>query len=88
MTQYLCSVCNATYPTPEAAQACELRPVTHDRGAIVGSTVRILRGDGTGEFATVTSRWVDPERHEALISADLIHTWGTRVLGCDDYELV
>ena len=87
MTQYICSVCNVTHGTPEDAQACERRPVIHDLGAIPGATVRILRGDGTDELATVSSRWVDPERHEALISANLIHTWGTRILGRGDYEM-
>ncbi len=87
MTAYLCSVCNAPHGTPDAARDCEARPVIHDIGAIPGATVRILRGDGTGELATVTERWVDPERHEALISSNLIHTWGSRVLARGDYEM-
>ncbi len=88
MTQYLCSVCNATHGTPEAAQVCEARPVIHDIGAIPGATVRILRGYGTGELATVAERMVDDTDHGVAVVAQFkIPPCSYRYLEYGDYEM-
>lgn len=87
MTAYLCSVCNAPHGTPEAARDCEARPVIHDLGAIPGATVRILRGDGTGELATVIYQIVDIDDHSVAVTANRTAGRGYRYLEYGDYEL-
>ena len=95
VNRYQCEVCNRQYMTEKEAQACEARPVVHDRGVKVGDTVRITGGEATGKLARVTSIGIHepgwgPARydHSVFVTGDIIDSWGSRLLSFDSYEVL
>lgn len=95
ITTYQCEVCGKDFSDPGEAAACEARPVTHDRGVSVGDIVRVTTGDGSGQCARVTGLFVispgwGPSRydHSRAIVADMVDSWGSRMLTFDSYEVL
>ena len=96
ITKYKCETCGALYEYSRDAQTCESKPVTHDKGVVVGSVVRILSGDGAGSLAKVEQRYVIDKDwghrhwhrywHTVGINAKVIDGWGSRQLTFDEYE--
>ena len=94
---YTCEICGRAWGNESIALKCESRPVTQDKGVKVGDEVKILRGDGIGEIAIVTSVGIyDMEWghyawehywHTVFVVADL-PSGGTRQLSFDCYEPV
>lgn len=97
-TLYQCQHCKTKYASQYDAEQCEAHPVTQDKGAKVGSTVRILHGDGTGKLATVTDTFIYSRDwghyswktywHTIGVNAKLNDDWGSRRLTFMDYEVV
>ena len=55
ITKYICEKCNTSYFDEQSAVICESREVTEDKGAKIGDRVMILSGQGSGEFAKISS---------------------------------
>jgi len=96
-TQYACPVCGCQYETNSEAMDCASHPISENRGVGIGDVVRITRGDGRGEFAKVIrvgilSKYYGHYQWEKLwhtiyVEADLIESFGTRMLSFDNYEV-
>lgn len=95
-TQYVCECCGDVYLTEDAARTCEKKPISKGKGVSVGDIVLVTGGEGAGERAKVTSvsvagrsfghyQW---ERywHTIVLNADLVDSFGSRVLTFDQYE--
>jgi hypothetical protein len=92
----VCDLCGASYYTKEAAEECESVPVREDKGVSVGDIVLVTKGDGQGQEAQVKRTLVlDKDwghyranyyHHTVAVEADLIGSWGTRLLTCDNYD--
>lgn len=94
VTEYICETCGHSFGTEAAAQACEKRSVTHDKGVKVGDIIVITQGEGAGEKAKVTDRFIfgsdwGPSRysHTVGLNAALVNSWGSRQLTFDSYKL-
>ncbi len=95
--RYTCETCGTTYDTEDAARLCESRPVSQDKGAKVGDSIRIIRGEGQG-LAKVENRFIYDrawghyawERywHTVGLQAKCANGYGHRQLTFDDYEVV
>ena len=91
--EYQCEVCNKKYGTESRALKCEGKPVTYDKGTKVGDIVIITSGEGVGQKAEVTKLigigldW-GPEKywHTIALEADLVDSWGSRMLTFDSYK--
>ena len=98
LTLYQCEVCGEKYETRKRAEKCESKPVTQDKGARVGSIVRVLSGDGTGGLAKVTDVYVlsmewghyawERYWHTVAVNADLVSDLGSRMLTFDSYKIM
>ena len=98
VTRYKCSTCGKVYDSKASAEACEAKPVSHDKGVKVGDVVRITQGDGTGELATVETVYVVDREwgsyawerywHTVALIAKVNDGWGHRILTFDSYEYV
>jgi hypothetical protein len=93
--KYQCEVCGRVYDDKEDAARCETKPVQNDKGVKVGDGVLITRGDGAGKFAKVTAITVQERGwgpanydHSVALVADVIGSWGSRLLTFDSYEVV
>ena len=94
--EYICEICGSHFGTPDAAKLCETRPISEDKGVKVGDIVLITKGEGQGQQAKVTNRYIVTkdwghyqwERywHTVAVNADLIGSWGSRQLTFDSYE--
>ena len=92
---YQCEVCKHVYKDEDDALKCEERRVLQDKGVTVGDKVRILTGDGAGEYAIVKRRivfnriWGEGAWkrywHTVGLEADLVDQIGTRLLTFDAY---
>jgi hypothetical protein len=92
---YVCARCDQEYETESEALGCESKPITRDKGVVVGDIVMITGGQGAGCKAKVTNVYVIDKYwghyawkrywHTVAITADLIGQTGTRTLTCDDY---
>jgi hypothetical protein len=93
--KYQCEVCGRVYDDKEDAARCETKPVQNDKGVKVGDVVRITRGSGAGHLAKVTAITVHERGwgpaiydHSVALIADVIDSWGSRLLAFDSYEVV
>lgn len=96
--EYQCEVCGQTYEESAAAEKCESKAVSKNRGVKVGDRVKIINGDSSGSFAKVTRigifdyEWgnscADRYHHTIYLIADVIGSFGTRMLPFDSYEVV
>jgi len=93
--KYQCEVCDRIYRDKEDAVRCEAKPVQNDKGVKVGDVVRITRGSGAGQLAKVTAITVHERGwglaiydHSVALIADVIDSWGSRLLTFDSYEVV
>lgn len=93
--RFQCEKCRTWYDSSDAAQRCEKRPITQDRGVKVGDTIRIIRGDGQGRGVVESLFVIDKdwghyaaERywHTIGLTAKCADSWGHRMLTFDDYE--
>jgi len=94
---YQCSICEEEYGTEKEALDCESKPVTEDKGAKIGSRVKILSGQGEGQLATVDKILIFDkywghyawERywHTIGVTAKL-DSFGHRLLTFDDYKII
>lgn len=97
--RYQCEICKKIYDQKGFALKCESRPISQDKGVKVGDTVKILKGEGKGQLAKVSSTWLvdlwwghyaaDAYHHTVMIAADLEKNGrydGTRQLCFTDYE--
>lgn len=95
---FKCSVCGYAYSTEEDAASCGARTVSHDKGARVGDTVRILLGEGAGELATIERVRVAPREwgyylwerfwHTVVLTVRFNDGGFYRELTFEDYEVV
>jgi hypothetical protein len=93
---YVCEICGHEYEDEKQARDCEGRQITQDKGISVGDKVLITGGDGCGSLGLVKSVFVIDKYwghyawkrywHTIAISADIIGSYGTRMLTFDDYE--
>ncbi len=96
VTWYECDVCKARFIRPSSARACEAEPMRKDKGAKVGSIVKILTGEGKGQTAVVAKLGIIggdddfPARyhHTRMVEAVLISGRGSRSLLFPDYAVV
>ena len=97
-TTYKCEICGTPYGYKESALACEARAMTGDKGAQVGTKIRITTGQSVGKTATVTKRWIYDKEwghyawerywHTVGLSADIDNSPMSRQLTFDDYEVI
>lgn len=92
---YICEKCDAEYERPAQAIACEAKPITHDYGVTVDDVVVITSGQGKGKQAKVTKVfYIQPGwgpsiyDHSVALSADVIDSWGSRMLTFDSYQVL
>jgi hypothetical protein len=95
ITKYKCEICGRTYGEKDRAEKCEATPIQHSKGVKVGDVVRITRGEGAGSFGKVTGIHIQEVGwgpsiydHSVALVADVIDSWGTRLLTFDSYEVV
>ncbi len=96
VTTYQCEKCLTQYKNEKEALQCEAEPITQDKGVKVGDIVIITQGDGTGSKAKVTKTWIidrdwghyawEKYWHTVAISADIIGSYGSRMLTFDSYK--
>jgi len=97
LEKYKCEICHTLYDTEKESLECESKPITKNKRDIkVGDIVTILNGDGTGSKAKVTKTFVIDKSwgyyragsywHTIGINANIIGSWGSRMLTFDDYE--
>lgn len=97
-TTYQCEVCGEMYSSQAEAMICESQPLREDKGVQVGDTVRITAGDGAGQLAVVTHRYVLNKDwghyqyarywHTVAVNADIKGSGWSRMLTFDQYEKV
>lgn len=94
-TRYFCEACGGKFSQAKDALECESKPITQDKGAIVGSIVKILSGAGAGENARVERLFVcSPDygpqvyTHTRSLQVECIESFGHRHLNFDAYEVV
>lgn len=92
--RYQCEICGEKYSSMEEARKCESKKILFNKKPKVGDVVRILKGDGTGEEAKVTSTFIFPLNwgpskywHTVGLNVRIMGTW-SRQLTFEDYELV
>jgi len=93
--QYQCEICGYHYGTAEAAQTCESKPVSEDKGVKIGDVVLVTNGDGQGMKAQVESRFIinmewghyawERYWHTVGITAKVLDSGGYRQLTFDNY---
>lgn len=94
-TKYQCEICGRIYDEKDRAEKCEAMPIKNDKGVDVGDFVLITRGDGAGGLGKVKSTHVQEVGwgpvaydHSVALVADVVDSWGTRLLTFDSYEVV
>lgn len=101
-TRYICEKCNAEYKNEDLALACEVIPITQDKGVKVGDIVKVINGELSADgccYAKVEKIWViDNEWGHyayrrywhtiALLATFIGKCGGTRTLTFDSYEVI
>lgn len=101
-TRYVCEKCDAEYKTEDLALACEVIPITQDKGVKVGDIVKVITGEISADgcsYAKVEKTWVVDNEwghyayrrywHTVALSATFIgKCGGSRTLSFDSYEVI
>lgn len=92
---FICEICGEEFDRESSCAECESRPLIKDFGVKIGDVVKITAGEGEGKLAKVKRILTHPLRwgghkywHTVSLDADVIGSWGTRLLTWDNYELV
>lgn len=95
---YKCSICDEEYSTKKEALSCESKPISQDKGVKVGDTILITGGEGARKQAKVTRKYIIDKYwghhvwkrywHTVALNADIIDSWGSRMLTFDHYEVI
>jgi len=95
---YQCEICGQQYLTKEDALECESKPITKDKGVMVGDEVLITRGGGEGKRGKVTFIKIVTKDwghhfwtrywHTVALEVDVINSYGCRFLTFEDYKVI
>jgi hypothetical protein len=96
---FICETCGHEYTSRCEAENCESVPVTHSENLPnIGDKVRITYGDGAGKLGEVERIFIEPVlgdgrspekyAHTPGLIANIVDSWGTRVLMYDWWEAI